>query len=68
MRILDNRYSRDLRRHDLALRMIRHELRTATIIAWTGLSETRIRGLYRSYIPAYADALASVQAIGKGLA
>jgi hypothetical protein len=51
MRILDNRYSRDLRRHDLALRMIRHELRTATIIAWTGLSETRIRGLYRSYIP-----------------
>jgi len=51
MRILDNRYSRDLRRHDLALRMIRHELRTAAIIAWTGLSETRIRGLYRSYIP-----------------
>jgi hypothetical protein len=51
MRILDNRYSRDLRRHDLALRLIRHEVRTATIIAWTGLSETRIRGLYRSYIP-----------------
>lgn len=51
MRALDQRYSRDLRRHDLALRMIRHELRTATIIAWTGLSETRIRGLYRSYIP-----------------
>jgi hypothetical protein len=51
MRILDHRYSRDLRRHDLALRMIRHEVRTSTIITWTGLSETRIRGLYRSYIP-----------------
>lgn len=51
MRALDQRYSRDLRRHDLALRMIRHELRTATIKLWTGLSETRIRGLYRSYIP-----------------
>lgn len=51
MRISDNRYSRDLRRHDLALRMIRHELRTATVKVWTGLSETRIRRLYRSYIP-----------------
>lgn len=51
MRILDNRYSRDLRRHDLALRLIRHELRTATIVIWTGLSRTRIRRLYHSYIP-----------------
>jgi len=51
MRVLDHRYSRDLRRHDLALRMIRHEVRTSTIIAWTGLSKTRIRALYRSYIP-----------------
>src|SRR4030095_7456113 len=51
MRILDHRYNRDLRRHDLALRMIRHEVRTATIMAWTGLSGTRIRRLYRSYIP-----------------
>jgi hypothetical protein len=51
MRILDARYGRDLRRHDLALRMIRHEVRTATIRAWSGLSETRIRALYRSYIP-----------------
>jgi hypothetical protein len=56
MRILDNRYSRDLRRHDLALRMIRHEVRTATIRAWTGLSETRIRRLYRSYVPETAIA------------
>jgi hypothetical protein len=51
MRILDNRYSRDLRRHDLALRMIRHEVRTVTIRAWTGLSDTRIRSLFRSYLP-----------------
>lgn len=51
MRILDHRYSRDLRRHDLALRLIRHELRTATIVTWTGLSRTRIRRLYHSYIP-----------------
>jgi hypothetical protein len=51
MRVLDHRYSRDLRRHDLALRMIRHEVRTATIKVWTGLSATRIRRLYRSYIP-----------------
>src|SRR4051794_16904781 len=50
MRILDNRYSRDLRRHDLALRMIRHEVRTITIRAWTGLSDTRIRSLFRSYL------------------
>ena len=51
MRILDDRYSRDLRRHDLALRMIRHEVRTVTIRTWTGLSDTRIRALFRSYLP-----------------
>lgn len=51
MRILDHRYRRDLRRHDLALRLIRHELRTANVVAWTGLSVARIRKLYRSYIP-----------------
>ncbi|MGH8237152.1 MAG: hypothetical protein ACREXP_09045, partial [Steroidobacteraceae bacterium] len=50
MRILDARYSRDLRRHNLALRMIRHEARTLTIRMWTGLSATRIRKLYRSYV------------------
>jgi hypothetical protein len=50
MRISDHRYSRDLRRHDLALRMIRHEVRTITIRSWTGLSDTRIRALVRSYV------------------
>ena len=29
---------------------IRHEARTHTIRAWTGLSDDRIRKLYRSYL------------------
>jgi hypothetical protein len=37
-------------RFDLALRMIRHEARTCTIRAWTGLSDDRIRKLYRTYL------------------
>ena len=49
MRVSDNRYSRDRSRLDLALRFIRHEARTQTIRAWTGLSDDRIRKLYRSY-------------------
>ena len=49
MRISDNRYSRDRSRLDLALRFIRHEARTQTIRRWTGLSDDRIRKLYRSY-------------------
>jgi len=50
MRISDNRYSRDRFRFDLALRFIRHEARTQTIRAWTGLSDDRIRKLYRAYL------------------
>jgi Flagellar transcriptional activator (FlhC) len=50
MRISDDRYSRDRFRFDLALRFIRHEARTQTIRAWTGLSDDRIRKLYRSYL------------------
>lgn len=50
MRISDNRYSRDRFRLDLALRFIRHEARTQTVRAWTGLSDDRIRKLYRSYL------------------
>jgi|SRR5579863_396212 hypothetical protein len=49
MRIHDDRYSRDQRRHEVALRFIRHEARTHTIRAWTGLSDDRIRKLYRNY-------------------
>ncbi|HEY2146001.1 MAG TPA: hypothetical protein VGH12_08040 [Steroidobacteraceae bacterium] len=49
MRVSDDRYTRDRRRFDLALRLIRHEARTFTIRQWTGLSDDRIRKLYRSY-------------------
>ncbi len=50
MRVTDDRYSRDRLRLDLALRLIRHEARTHTIRRWTGLSDDRIRKLYRSYV------------------
>ena len=50
MRVSDDRYTRDRRKFDLALRLIRHEARTLTIRQWTGLSDDRIRKLYRSYI------------------
>lgn len=50
MRVSDDRYSRDRLRLDLALRFIRHEARTHTIKAWTGLTDDRIRKLYRSYL------------------
>ncbi|HUO79924.1 MAG TPA: FlhC family transcriptional regulator [Steroidobacteraceae bacterium] len=49
MRITDDRYTRDRRRLDLAFRMIHHEARTQTIRTWTGLSDDRIRKLYRTY-------------------
>jgi len=50
MRISDDRYSRDRLRLDLALRFIHHEARTHTIRAWTGLTDDRIRKLYRTYL------------------
>jgi hypothetical protein len=50
MRISDDRYNRDRLRFDLAMRMMRHHSRTATIRAWTGLSEDRIRKLYKAYL------------------
>ena len=50
MRISDDRYSRDRQRLDLGLRLIRHEARTYTIRQWTGLSDDRIRKLYRGYV------------------
>lgn len=49
MRISEDRYSRDLRRLNLAARLIRHEVRTQWICAWSGLSQHRVRNLYRSY-------------------
>lgn len=50
MRVSDDRYDRDRLRFDLAVRMIRHEARTCTIRSWTGLSDDRIRKLYRAYL------------------
>jgi len=50
MRVSDDRYTRDRERLDLALRLIQHEARTFTIRQWTGLSDDRIRKLYRSYV------------------
>jgi hypothetical protein len=50
MRVSDDRYSRDRLRFDLAMRMIRHEARTCTIRVWTGLTDDRIRKLYRAYL------------------
>ena len=50
MRISDDRYTRDRHSMELALRLIRHEARTFTIRQWTGLSDDRIRKLYRTYV------------------
>jgi len=49
MRISDDRYDRDLRRYNLAWRMIQHEARTTTIVLWAGLSKYRIQTLFRAY-------------------
>src|ERR1700680_3250693 len=45
MRVHDDRYSRDLRSFNLAVRMLAHEARTHTISTWTGLSAERVRKL-----------------------
>jgi Flagellar transcriptional activator (FlhC) len=50
MRVSDDRYSRDRSRFDIAMQFIRHEARTHTIRLWTGLSDDRIRKLYRFYL------------------
>ena len=50
MRVTDDRYNRDRLRLELALRLIGHEARTHTIRHWTGLSDDRIRKLFRAYI------------------
>jgi len=49
MQISTEGYFLERRRHDLALRMIRHAARTQTISICTGLTESQIRRLYRSY-------------------
>jgi hypothetical protein len=49
MYIGNHRYFLDRQRHDLALRMIRHEARTCTIRSTTGLTDDRIRRLHKTY-------------------
>jgi Flagellar transcriptional activator (FlhC) len=49
MHISNDRYFRERQRHDLALRMIRHEARTCTIKSCTGLTDDRIRRLCKTY-------------------
>lgn len=52
MRITDHRYTRDLRRCHLALKLVSFEARTHTICTWTGLSDERVRNLCHSYAKA----------------
>lgn len=49
MRISDSRYARDMRRYELARRMLEYEVRTMTIAAWTGLTKYRIQTMFREY-------------------
>jgi hypothetical protein len=49
VRISEDRYSRDLRRLNLAQRLIQLEVRSQWIRAWTGFSEVRVRHLYHAY-------------------
>lgn len=49
MRVSESRYTRDLRRIKLAQRMLQHEVRTQWICLWAGISDERVRNLYKSY-------------------
>lgn len=49
MQMTQDRLGTERRRAELALRMIHHEARTCTIRACTGLSDDRIRRLYKTY-------------------
>jgi hypothetical protein len=49
VRVSDARYGRDIRRYELAWKLVRFDARTRTIKRWTGLSGYRIRTFYRAY-------------------
>jgi hypothetical protein len=51
MRICDHRYIRDLRRYNLAYRLLVLGARAQTIARWTRLSKYQVRTLHRSYAP-----------------
>lgn len=50
MKISEDRYRRELQSIEVALRFLRHAARTRSIETWTGLTNDRIRNLYRSYV------------------
>jgi Flagellar transcriptional activator (FlhC) len=50
MRVIDDRYERDRLRFDLALRMMRLNAPGRMIREWTGLSQDRLRKLWRTYM------------------
>ena len=56
MDIDNDSYCNERSRNDLALRMIRHEARTCTIRECTGLTDDRIRRLYKSYAHELSEA------------
>jgi len=49
VRVSEERYTKDLRRLNLAQRLIQHEVRTQWICAFTGFSKTRVRHLFHAY-------------------
>jgi len=50
MRHTDHRFTREREYYELGLRLLRHEARTYLIRICTGLSEDRIRKLYKTYL------------------
>jgi hypothetical protein len=50
VRLTDDRYTRERERCELGLRLLRHEARTCLILACTGISEDRVRKLYKTYL------------------
>jgi hypothetical protein len=49
VRVSEDRYAKDLRRLNLAQRLIQHEVRSQWIRAWTGFSDERVRRLFHAY-------------------
>lgn len=49
MRTTKRRYQKEIQCLSLAARMVAHEARTQTIRRWSGVSEARVRELYRAY-------------------
>jgi hypothetical protein len=65
MRLTDNRYAQERFQLEVAMRMIRFEARTCTVRTCTGLSEDRVRKLYKSYIAQKRGAQLSRRRRGK---